>query len=277
MQHIDVYKVLENKNPKLAKRIPGFIIDYLARTIHQDEINEILSLYGELRGVDFARAALGYMGVRYHSVGMDRLDPRGRYIFASNHPFGGMDGMMLADEVAKYFGDVRVVVNDLLMHLDPLKSIFIPVNKHGRQNEASVNAFNDAFASDVPIITFPAGLCSRRKRGVVCDTGWKSNFIRKAVQSRRDIVPVYVDGELSDFFYRLSLIRTFLGVRANLEMLYLPDQMFRQKGGDFEIKIGEPVGWGELLAGRTPHEAAGYIKGLVYEMRGVDKYKKDNG
>lgn len=117
MKEIDVYKVLEGKNPKLARRVPRFVVDYLRRTIHEREVNEILARFGDLEGIAFVRAALGYMNVRYHSVGMERLNPEGRYVFASNHPFGGMDGLMLADEVARYFGDVRVVVNDLLMYL----------------------------------------------------------------------------------------------------------------------------------------------------------------
>ncbi len=267
MQTIDVYKVIEGKSAKMAARVPKFLIRYLERTIHQDEINEILTAYAGLEGVDFIRAALKHMGISYYSTGMDNLDPEGRYIFASNHPFGGLDGLMLADEVASRFGDVRVVVNDLLMYLDPIKGLFVPVNKHGRQNAGGVAAFNDAFASDLPIITFPAGLCSRRRKGVVCDLEWKSNFIKKAVSSGRDVVPVYFDGRLSNFFYRLSNFRTRLGVKANVEMLYLPDEMFRQKGSRFEIRIGAPVPCGELLDGRTPRQAAEYIKRQAYAMR----------
>ncbi len=133
MKEIDVYKVLEGKNPRLARRMPRFVVDYLRHTIHEREVNDILARYGHLEGVEFVRAALGAMNVRYHSVGMERLDPNGRYVFASNHPFGGLDGLMLADEVVSRFGDARVVVNDLLMHLDPLRGLFVPVNKHGRQ------------------------------------------------------------------------------------------------------------------------------------------------
>jgi 1-acyl-sn-glycerol-3-phosphate acyltransferase len=267
MQNIDVYKIIEGKSAKLARRVPGFLVRYLERTIHQREINEILSAYADLEGVEFIRAALKHMGISYFSTGMDALDTKGRYIFASNHPFGGLDGLMLAVEVASRFGDVRVVVNDLLMNIDPIKGLFVPVNKHGRQNTGSVAAFNDAFESDIPIITFPAGLCSRRSKGVVCDLEWKSNFVRKAVSSERDVVPVYFDGRLSNFFYRLSNLRTRLGVKANIEMLYLPDEMFRQGGSRFEIMFGKPIPHGELLSGRNPREAAEYIKGQVYAMR----------
>lgn len=269
MKEIDVYKVLHDKSPKLARRIPKFLISYLRRTIHEREVNEILSRFGDLEGIEFVRAALGYMGVKYHSVGMDGLDRSGRYIFASNHPFGGLDGLMLADEVVRRFGDVKVVVNDLLMNLEPIKSLFVPVNKHGRQNVGSVEAFNDAFMSDVPIITFPAGLCSRRKKGVVCDLEWKTSFIKKAVATQRDVVPVYFDGKLSNFFYRLHNIRSFFGVKVNIEMLYLVDEMFRQSGSNFRIVIGEPITYGELMKGRNAREAAEYVKRKVYELRDV--------
>lgn len=267
MQEIDVYKVLEEKNPKMAKRVPKFVIKYLRRIIHEKQVNYILRNFSDLEGVEFIRATLDYMGIKYHSVGMDRLDTAGRYVFASNHPFGGLDGLMLADEVVKHFGDVRVVVNDILMYLDPLKGLFVPVNKHGRQNTGSVDAFNEAFASDMPIITFPAGLCSRKIKGEVTDLDWKANFVKKAVASERDIVPVYFDGRLSNFFYRLYSIRKSLGVKANVEMLYLVDEMFKQQGSDFEIVVGEPIKYGELLDGRTPKQAADFVREQAYALR----------
>lgn len=271
MQEIDLYKVIEAKSPKLARRIPGFVINYLKRTIHEREINEILTRFSDLTGIEFIRAALGYMKISYHSVGMETLDPGGRYIFASNHPFGGLDGLMLADEVVKHFGDVRVVVNDLLMNVDPIKGLFVPVNKHGRQNSDSVDAFNDAFASDMQIVTFPAGLCSRRAKGVVCDLYWKPSFIKKAVSSKRDVVPVYFDGQLSNFFYNLYNFRKTLGVKVNVEMLYLVDEMFRQSGSDFRIVIGKPIPYAELLEDRNPQQAAQYVKDIVYGMREQDR------
>ena len=269
MKEIDVYKVIEGKSPGLAKRVPRWAVDYLRRTIHEREINEILSRFSDLHGVEFIRAALGYMKVSYHSVGMERLDVKGRYIFASNHPFGGLDGLMLADVVATVFGGVKVMVNDLLMNIDPIKELFVPVNKHGRQNEKNVEAFNDAFESDVPIITFPAGLCSRRLNGQVNDVEWKPSFVKKAVEFRRDIVPVYFDGRLSNFFYRLANVRKALGLKVNIEMLYLPDEMFRQGGSDFEIRIGTPIMYDAILDGRTPRQAADYVRRKVYAMRPI--------
>lgn len=265
---IDVKSVVASKSPALAKVKP--LVGYLRRIIHESEVNRILELYGHLPTIEFIRAALQDMGITYRLVGIEKLDPEGRYIFASNHPFGGLDGLMLAERVADYFGDVRVVVNDLLMNLDPLKDIFIPINKHGRQSTEYAKLYNDAFSSNVPIITFPAGLCSRRKKGVVHDLEWKPSFVKQAIATRRDVVPVMFDGELSSFFYRLSNLRMGLGVKVNIEMLYLADEMFRQRGSHFDIEIGERVPWQALADGRPAREHARKLMQMAYNLKKRD-------
>lgn len=262
---VDVRKVLQEKNPKLDRLLPGFVISYLRRIVHEDELNFYLENFSHLPSVDFIGACLDHMGIGYTVKGMDSLPSSGRYIFASNHPFGGLDGLMLAVRVHERFGDVRVVVNDILMNLGPLRQIFVPVNKHGRQNPDYYNMYKDAFASDIPIITFPAGLCSRRKKGVVKDLVWRPNFIKQAVANQRDVVPVYFEGELSDFFYRLSNLRTGLGIKANIEMLYLADEMFKQRGRTFTIHIGEPVPW-QSFEGRPVRESTDQVRGMVYSF-----------
>lgn len=266
MKEIDVEKVLASKSPKLAARVPRFAINYLKHIVHQDELNYIITNFADDDPFPFIRHALQYFGISYHSVGMDRIERGGRYVFASNHPFGGLDGLMLADEVYKQLGDARVIVNDLLMNVEPLRPIFVPVNKHGRQNGDNLRAFNEAFASDLPIVTFPAGLCSRRHKGVVADLVWKTNFVKKAIASNRDIVPVHFDGRLSEFFYRLSNLRKRLGVKANVEMLYLVDEMIKQRGSNFEIRVGDPVAWSELNDGRSPIEITEHIRRLSYGL-----------
>ena len=246
--------------------MPWFVKGYLRRIVHEDEVNFYLENFSHLPTIEFIRASLAHMGITYTARGIERLDPAGRYIFASNHPFGGLDGLMLADEASRVFGEVRVVVNDLLMNLDPLKPIFIPVNKHGRQRPEYTEMFRAAFESDMPIITFPAGLVSRRYGGVVEDLPWRPNFIKQAVANRRDVVPVHFDGRLSGFFYNLANLRKRLGVKANIEMLYLADEMFKQGGSHFDIAIGEPISW-QSLEGRKPAEEALRIRRISYALK----------
>lgn len=267
MKKVDVAEVLRTKAPAAARYLPGFLTNYLRRIVHEDELNEVLTLYDGLPPAEFARRALAHIDVKYSAVGLDNVPLGGRYIFASNHPFGGADGMMIADLLEARFGDVRVVVNDILMNLYPLKPIFLPVNKHGRQNAEYARCAAEAFDSDIPVLTFPAGLCSRRTRGVVADSEWKDNFIKRAVATRRDVVPVFVEGQLSNFFYRLSNIRKALGIKANIEMLYLADELFRQRGSTFRIIFGEPVPWSSLEAGRNTGKYALMIREKAYNLK----------
>ena len=263
---VDLDKVIADKNPRLARLLPRFLKRYLKRIIHQDEINHVLRSFSHQTPVEFIRSTLSYMEISYRAVGLEQLSDQGRYLFVSNHPFGGMDGMMLCDELDKRFGSGRIIVNDILMNLKPLAPLFVPVNKHGRQNSDYLRFFREALASDDQIATFPAGLCSRRIDGKVCDTKWKSSFVKNAIESQRDIVPVFFEGRLSNFFYNRSSLRKRLGIKANIEMIYLPDEMFSQHGRHFDIHFGAPVPWQELAAAGSASHNAQRIREMVYAM-----------
>ena len=263
---IDIEKVLASKAPKLAKKLPRFLLRYLMRIVHQEEINQILAKHGELPPIEFIRAALSDMGVTYTVHGMENVPTEGRYIFASNHPFGGMDGLMVAERVSSKLGDVRSVSNDILMVIEPLRPILLPVNKHGRQSREGAKIFEECFASDVPIQTFPAGLCSRKIKGVVTDLEWKTNFVKKAIQYERDVVPVHPEGHLSKRFYRIHRFRQIFGIKANIEMLYLVDEMFRQKGKTFKVSFGKPISYRELKEMGNYRQMTEYVRSKVYEL-----------
>lgn len=263
---VDVAAVLRDKAPKLANKVPAFAINWLRRTIHEDELNRIYDNYWELAPQPFIRACFHDWRVSYSIDGLDELERDGRYLFVANHPFGGMDGLMLIDKLIDYFGDVRVVVNDILKVISPLEELWIPVNKHGAQNSACARRFEEAFFGDKQILTFPAGLCSRRIDGRIQDIEWKSNFLKKAYASHRQIVPIFVEGRLSNFFYNLSNLRKFFGVKANIEMLWLPDEMFAQHDRHFRIRVGQPIGLDELQKEGTIPEQVAFIRRKCYDL-----------
>ena len=267
MPEIDIGAVLQTKAPRLSQRIPAFAVQWLRRTLHEAEINHILRTYWDLPPQEFIRACFREWEVTYSAEGLERLDPKGRYLFVANHPFGGMDGMMLADKLIERFGDARVVVNDLLMHLEPLRPLWIPVNKYGAQNAAYARKFDEEMFGERQILTFPAGLCSRRIRGEVTDLPWKSSFLKKAYASQRQIVPLFVEGRLSNFFYRMTALRKMLGVKFNIELLWLPDEMFSQKGRHFRIVAGEPIPMAELQEQGSLHEQTEYIRKKTYFLK----------
>jgi len=265
MPRIDIDEVLREKAPRLAGYIPRPVRNWLRRTIHEEALNGIIEAGWHCTPQQFIRVAFERMRVGYRIEGLERLDPSGRYLFAANHPFGGLDGMMIADALIERFGDARVVVNDLLMYIEPLRPIWLPVNKHGRQRPEYARRYEEAFAGDLPILTFPAGLCSRRRGAEVSDTPWRLNFLKRAHASQRTIVPLYVEGRLSNFFYRTARLRERLGIKFNIEMLWLPDEMFRQSGSRVRIAAGEPIPPDAL--GGTLREQADAVRREVYRLK----------
>jgi len=265
-QKIDVKKVLSSKNPRLARTIPGFVINYLERIVHQDELNEFLQLYGHLKDSDLIAAGLNHFGIKYRVSGTENIPAEGRYIFVSNHPLGGLDGLVFIYELSKHFSEIRFPVNDILTNIENLSGIFLPVNKHGSQGREAARRIEEAYASDCQILYFPAGLCSRKKGGLIRDLTWQKSFITKAIQHKRDIIPAYFSGRNSDFFYRLANIRKLLGIKANIEMLYLADEMFKQKDKEIGLVFGKPISWQAFDRKRSAPEWAEWVKSKSYEL-----------
>lgn len=265
---IDVKQVLQQKAPSVARKIPGFIVNYLIRTIHQDELNDILTRYKDKDGVAFMQELIGCFDLTLELVNEENIPSEGRFIFASNHPLGGLDGICLSAVIGSRFeGKIRYLVNDLLLYLSNLRSIFVPVNKHGAQGKENAKLIEEAYASDNQIVTFPAGLCSRKQSGKIQDMEWKKSFIQKAVQYQRDIIPVYFEGRNSNFFYRLANIRKQLGIKMNYEMIYLPDEMFRCKQATFRIHFGKPIPWHTFDNSRKPADWAEWVRKVVYNLK----------
>lgn len=267
MKKIDLDKVLAEKSLKWSKRVPKFAMNYLKRIVHQDELNYIIENFGDSEPLEFVRKSIDYVGITYSAKGLDKIDPNGRYVFASNHPFGIPDGVILVELIATHLGSVKAIANDLLLYVEPMRPLCIPVNKHGDQNRQAIRIFNDTFASDVAILTFPAGLNSRYIKGKVQDLPWRSNFVKKAVANRRDVIPVYFDGELSRWWYNLARIRKFLRIKINIEMLYLVNEMMKLRGSHFNVIFGEPISYKELQEMKDYSVMSEYVRKKSYELK----------
>jgi putative hemolysin len=267
--HINIQKIIDTKAPHAAKKIPKFVVKGLAKFINQDGINKFLEYSGDARGVDFMNNAVKYFDIKLQTAGEDNLpDSDTRCIFASNHPLGGMDGICLSSCLGnRYQGKIKYLVNDILYFLEPLRDIFVPINKHGAQKRSAADILHDVLASDNQIITFPAGLCSRKTKNTICDLEWKKMFIVKAIQYKRDIVPVYFEGKNSDLFYNLANIRKNSGIKFNLEMLLLPRELFKAKGSTFTIRFGKPIPWQTFDSSKSPQQWADNIKQIVYNIQ----------
>lgn len=264
---LDLDKIFKKKNPSLYKIIPGFILNYLKRIIHQDELNMIIDNYKHLHGLSFVDAVIKYFEIETIIIGEDNIPESGRFIFASNHPIGSIDGMILMQQVGKFFGETKSVVNDLLLSIENMRSLFVGINKHGSNTREGIEEIDNVFSSDLQILFFPAGLASRKSNKRIVDLDWKKTFIARAIKYKRDIIPVHISGKLSNFFYNFANLRKALKIKANLEMLYLSDETFKQKRKKFIVTFGKPISYEIFDSSKNMHEWAQIVKEHVYKIK----------
>ncbi len=237
---IDIEKVIGGKSPRLLKIMPGFVIRYLKRILHQERLNGIIQRNNAKKGVAFLDAVLTEFNAKIIVKGKEHFNPSKNYVVISNHPLGGLDGMALMLVIGKMNPNIYMTANDFLMHIENLKMLFLPVNKHG-SNAENIALINSKFAENNIIIFFPAGLCSRKIGKNITDLEWKKTFLSMARKFDRDILPVHISGRNSDFFYNLARLRKKIGIKANIEMVYLVDEMFKQDNKDIVITFGKPI------------------------------------
>ena len=270
VKKIDIDAVLRQRLGSRYRFVPHALVSLLRRIICQDSLNDLLDKTGHLRDAEFCHAVLSELGITYRLIHPDRMpapDDR-RVIFVSNHPLGGLDGMVLIDLLTSIYGPgLKFVVNDLLMAIDQLSGVFLPVNKLGAQSRTASDNLARALEGPDPIVIFPAGLVSRRGAdGSVADLDWHKMFINKAVSSRRDIVPLFFSGRNSDFFYNFAYLRRRIGLKFNIEMALLPGEVFKQRSRSFTIVAGPRVAWDSLSHGSRARDDARQIKDEVYSL-----------
>lgn len=262
---IDIEKIIGEKIPKLANKLPRFAFRYLKKILHQDDINSLLSRTEGVSGLPFVDETMKEFKTSVNAVGLEHVSKEGRYIVAANHPIGGLDGIALIDTVGKIRPDVITPVNDFLMFIPNLRPLFIPVNKLG-SNADNIKIFNDTFAGDRTICFYPFGLCSRKQKGKIIDLEWKKTFITKARTYHRDIIPTHISGRNSNFFYNFSNLRKKLGIKANIEMLFLVNEFYKQKNQTLTITFGKPIPWQTFDNRYTDSEWAMKLRNFSYNL-----------
>ena len=270
---VDVEAIVKEKAGTKAKYIPGFVISWLKKTLHQDEVNRFLTgrAAGKF-GVDFLDECVDYLEMDMTVKGLDELPTNegGRYFtIVSNHPLGGEDGVALGKLIChKYDNQMYYLVNDILMNLKGLAPLCIPINKTGSQSRNFPKMVDEAFKSEKNVLMFPAGLCSRKQDdGSIRDLPWKKTFISKSIEYQRDVIPVHFSGHNSQRFYNVARWCKRLNLKVNLAMLFLVDEMYKNVGKHFDVTFGQPIPWQTFTdKSKTPAEWAQWVQDKVYEL-----------
>ncbi len=266
---IDIDKILKDKMGTKAKWVPRPLVSWLKRIVHQDRVNAFLWESRDKTGTEWLEECVKYLQMNLVVKGKENLpakDDGKRYTIVSNHPLGGADGVALGAIIGRHYDShFRYLVNDLLMNLPGLAPLCIPINKTGKQSRNFPAMVKAGFESDNHMMMYPAGICSRKRHGVIRDIPWSKTFIVKSVEYHRDVVPIHFSGHNSKFFYRLANFSDRF-LPFNLAMLFLVDEMYKNVGKTFEIRIGAPIPWQTFDKSRTPMEWAQYVQDKVYSL-----------
>lgn len=263
---VDIDNVLKTKSPKLYRWLPNFITKYLKRVVHQKEINAFIELHADKNAFEFTSAVRDYFDVEIQIDGLEHIPKEGGCIAVSNHPLGGLDAMAIVPEIENVRTDLKYIVNDILLHVTQLSDIFTGVNKVGTSSRESLRKVEELFASDRLIMLFPSGLVSRKINGEIVDLKWQKTFVSRAKKYNHPIIPIHTSGQLSNWFYGLSNLRKWLGVKANIEMLFLADEMFKQRGRSIKYRIGKPIYVNQLDSSMTNDEICSYVRKELYNL-----------
>ena len=270
---IDIKRILKDKMGSKARFVPCFLVAWLKKIIHEDEVNRFLWENRNLKGTEWLTACVQYLDMTLDIVGAENLPDKNDgklYTFVSNHPLGGQDGVSLGSIIGRHYdGKFRYLINDLLLNLPGLKPVSIGINKTGKQSRDFPRMVEAGFNSNNHLLMFPAGLNSRRINGEIHDLPWKKTFITKSVETHRDVVPIHFSGQNSKRFYRIAKFSDRY-LPFNLAMLFLVDEMYRNVGKTFRITIGKPIPWQTFNKTKTPMEWANFVEERVYALSSND-------
>lgn len=262
---IDVEALFAKKNPKLARLMPAFVFNWIKKIIHQTDINRVLKETKDLKDGVFTKYILDHeLQAKITTIGIENIPKSGGAILVSNHPLGGLDGMVLMMIAEEIRPDVRVIVNDLLAEIPNYGDIFIPVNKLGNKAKETLQKVEDGYKNGNLMLVFPAGLCSRKNNGIIRDTTWQKSFVSRAIKYQLPVIPIHFSGSNSKRFYNISKWRKFFGIKANIEMFFLVDELYLQKGQEFHIHIGPPISPNAFDKKHSQAEWAELVKNHVY-------------
>lgn len=276
---IDVEKILKEKAYNLYKWLPRFAINWLKKKLHEDDINDAMEHLKDDQGLEFNRKGLLRLGAKVESVNAHFVPKKGSIVIVSNHPLGGLDGMALIKAVGDIRPDVHFLVNDVLKNIKNYGDIYVAVNKLGATSAKYLRVIEEVFRTESALLLFPAGLVSRKQDGVVRDLVWKKTFVTQAIDHKRMIQPTFIEGQNSKFFYNFALWRKRLGIKANIEMLFLPDEMFKARKETIKIHFSKPFDSALLDASKTHKQWSELIYQYIYSpdfMKGIpfEEYMK---
>jgi putative hemolysin len=263
---IDIEKAIRSSKSKFVSSIPKFMVRLIEKIVNQDDMNAVIHKHRDKTGVPFVNCVLKEWNINIEVKGSNNVPGSGRFVFVANHPLGGIDALAFLSTIHSFFPDVVSPSNQLFNYIPNLRPVILGVNVFGNNTKDTVEKFNKLFESDSQIMIFPAGLVSRKTKGLVSDPVWQKTFVTKSLQHKRDIIPVHISGINSNLFYRVANLRKMLGIKLSIEIILLPYEMHRKRNSKITLTIGKKIPYQEITQEMSHAEWAGKIRSIVYSL-----------
>ncbi len=264
---IDFRELFADRYPKFADRhklVTVFIGHFLALLFHQHRFQQFEKEYPHFVGLEFVQAALDFFDFRLHldESELERIPTLGRVVIVSNHPIGSLDGIALLNLIGQKRSDIKAVVNETLLKIEPLHSISLPVNNMGGKTTIpDLRALRKHLDNEGALLIFPAGEVSRFRLNGVRDRAWNNGFVKIAKATKAPILPIFIRGRNSLFFYVLSLLM------KPLSTAWLIREMFKQSHKTICVRVGHAVPHNIYSANQlSAPQLAGIFKNHVYHL-----------
>ncbi|WP_395787494.1 lysophospholipid acyltransferase family protein [Aquimonas sp.] len=213
------------------------VVELLRRVTCEAQVNGTLAALRDVQGLEFVEGALEHLQFSYRVAPSDRenIPSEGRVLIVANHPLGALDALSLLHLVGSVRRDVRILANEVLNQLEPLRPLLIGLDVFGGEARGGLRAAYRALENEEAVIVFPAGEVSRIRPQGVRDGRWSDGFLRFARKTGAGVVPVHIDAQNSAMFYGVSMLA------KPLATLMLPREIFAARAQRITLTVGAPV------------------------------------
>jgi len=240
----------------------------LMKVLKISSVNKIYKRNKHLSDLDFLNALLDDFQINFEIPEEDlkRLPKEGPYITISNHPLGGIDGILLLKLMIEQRSDFKIIANFLLHRIEPLKPYVMPVNPFEDRKDAasSITGFKNAIMhlrDGHPLGVFPAGEVSTYRDGkLVVDKPWEEAAMKLIKKAEVPVVPIYFHAKNSRLFYRLSKISD------TLRTAKLPSELLTQKRRIIKVRVGKPISVSDQKEHNTLQEFTDFLRQKTYML-----------
>jgi putative hemolysin len=243
----------------------------LMKVLRISNLNEIYDRNKHLTDVEFLNAILDEFQIKFEIPEEDfkRLPKEGAYITISNHPLGGIDGILLLKLMLEREPNFKIIANFLLHRIEPMKPYIMPVNPFETHKDAksSTVGLKETFrhlSDGKPLGMFPAGEVSTYRDGkLVVDRDWEEGALKVIRKAQVPVVPIYFHAKNSQLFYKLSKLSD------TLRTAKLPSELFSQKDRVIKVRIGKPISVAEQNEHGTLEEYSKFLRKKTYMLSNV--------